>query len=206
MTESLAPVVFFTHGAGPLPALDEPENAPVGAFLRSFEPQFDGVKGIVIFSAHWSNEGVKISSGAAPELYFDYEGFPPAAFDFRYPAPGNPGLAAEADIPVVQFSIKNNNIAADHVAIGAALQSLRKKGIAIVGSGASFHNMEAAVGAMKAGKPMETSSIGFETAVTNACCPAKAERNEKLARWYEFPDARLRILMMDRRIISCLFV
>ncbi|KAG4410677.1 hypothetical protein IFR04_016188 [Cadophora malorum] len=224
MTEILAPAVFFTHGAGPLPALDEPENAPIGAFLRSFEPQFDGVKGIVIFSAHWSNEEVNISSGASPELYFDYHGFPPAAFEFRYPAPGNPSLAAEvkdllaaagipstlnstrgwdhgvfiplllsrpkADIPVVQVSIKNNKVAADHIAIGAAIQSLRKKGIAIVGSGASFHNMEAAVGAMRAGKSMERSSIEFEKAVRNACCSPKVERNEKLARWDEFPDAR----------------
>ncbi|KAH7403767.1 Extradiol ring-cleavage dioxygenase, class III enzyme, subunit B [Cadophora sp. MPI-SDFR-AT-0126] len=224
MTDILAPAVFFTHGAGPLPALDEPENAQIGAFLRSFEPQFDGVKGIVIFTAHWANEQVQISSGAAPELYFDYQGFPPAAFEFRYPAPGDPGLAQEvqnllaaagipsslnstrgwdhgvfiplllsrpkADIPVVQVSIKKNNIAADHVAIGVALQSLRKKGIAIVGSGASFHNMNAAVGAMRTGKPMERSSIEFESTVKNVCCSPKAKRNEKLARWEEFPDAR----------------
>ena len=37
---------------------------------------------------------------------------------------------------------------------------------------------------------MERSSIEFEKAVRNACCSPKAERNKKLARWDEFPDAR----------------
>ncbi|KAH6698240.1 hypothetical protein BKA61DRAFT_682616 [Leptodontidium sp. MPI-SDFR-AT-0119] len=65
MTETLAPIVFFAHGAGPLPALDEFENAQIGAFMRSFKPQFDGVKGIVIFTAHWANEEANQSTPQA---------------------------------------------------------------------------------------------------------------------------------------------
>lgn len=224
MAEQVAPVVFFTHGAGPLPALEEPSNAKLTAFLRSFEPQFDNVKGIVLFTAHWVNEEVTISSGTTHELYYDYEGFPPAAYEFRYPAPGDPDLAKEvqallkaanvptkldpergwdhgvfvplllaqpkADIPIVQVSIRSTLDAAEHIAIGSAVQSLREKGIAIVGSGASFHNMTVAMEAIKSKKPMVQSSIGFEGAVRAACLLPKKERNERLAQWEYFPNAR----------------
>jgi len=47
----------------------------------------------------------------------------------------------EADIPVVQLSLRNDLDPKSHLAAGQALASLRQEGVLIVGSGMSFHNM-----------------------------------------------------------------
>ena len=49
----------------------------------------------------------------------------------------------KADIPVVQMSLVNSLNPAEHVRIGKSLASLREEGVLIVGSGMSFHNMQA---------------------------------------------------------------
>lgn len=50
-------------------------------------------------------------------------------------------MFAEADIPVVQLSLRQDLDPQAHLATGQALASLRKEGVLIVGSGMSFHNM-----------------------------------------------------------------
>lgn len=47
----------------------------------------------------------------------------------------------EADIPVVQLSLRHDLDPKAHLAAGQALASLRQEGVLIVGSGMSFHNM-----------------------------------------------------------------
>jgi aromatic ring-opening dioxygenase catalytic subunit (LigB family) len=47
----------------------------------------------------------------------------------------------EAEIPVVQLSLRQDLDAEAHLQAGRALQSLRDEGVLIVGSGMSFHNM-----------------------------------------------------------------
>lgn len=47
----------------------------------------------------------------------------------------------DADIPVVQLSLREDLDPAAHLAAGAALEELRRDGVLIVGSGMSFHNM-----------------------------------------------------------------
>ncbi|SEB11034.1 DODA-type extradiol aromatic ring-opening family dioxygenase [Marinobacterium iners] len=47
----------------------------------------------------------------------------------------------EAEIPVVQLSLRQDLDAEAHLQVGRALQSLRDEGVLIVGSGMSFHNM-----------------------------------------------------------------
>ena len=48
-----------------------------------------------------------------------------------------------ADIPVVQLSLVNTLDAQHHIDIGKAIGELREQGVLIVGSGFSFHNLDA---------------------------------------------------------------
>jgi aromatic ring-opening dioxygenase catalytic subunit (LigB family) len=50
-------------------------------------------------------------------------------------------IRPEADIPIVQLSILRNQNAKMHYDIGKVLYGFRKEGIAIIGSGLSYHNM-----------------------------------------------------------------
>ena len=88
-----ATTLYIPHGGGPLPLLDERGYAPMNAFLRGFGATRPRPDAIVVFSAHWEAEPIAITAAARPRLLFDYRGFPPESYAYRYPAPGAPALA-----------------------------------------------------------------------------------------------------------------
>jgi len=113
------------------------------------------------------------ATGADAERGFDHGVFVP--FKLIYP---------EADIPVVQLSLKAGLDPAEHIKAGQALEPLRKEGVLIVGSGMSYHNMRGF------GHGTADSEI-FDAWLTEATTlPDAAARNAKLAHWDRAPAAR----------------
>ena len=51
-------------------------------------------KAILIVTAHWETHIPTFTGGASPALIYDYYGFPAHTYELRYPATGEPALAA----------------------------------------------------------------------------------------------------------------
>jgi len=92
----------------------------------------------------------------------------------------------DADIPVVQLSLRSDLDPRAHIEAGRALQALRGEGVLIVGSGMSFHNMRGY------GDPrFAPISDEFDHWLTAAVELPPGERDRALQRWKDAPAARL---------------
>ena len=209
------PSVFVSHGS-PMTALETgPYALALAEFGKSVAPG-----SILVVSAHWQEPSFCVTSGPSPALIYDYYGFPASTYELRYPAPGEPELAArlcsllqqaqlpaqaiasrgfdhgmfiplmlmfpEADIPVVQLSLRNSLDPDVHLQAGKALAPLRDEGILIIGSGMSFHNMHGY------GDPrFSPVSDQFDGWLTSAVEADAEQRRQLLIDWAQAPSARL---------------
>lgn len=103
------PILYLPHGGGPLPLLGDPSQANLTRFLSSVALQLGSFQAILMISAHWVAAVPGLTSHPAPDLLYDYYGFPPESYAIQYPAPGSPslaertaGLLRDADITVHQ--------------------------------------------------------------------------------------------------------
>ncbi|MDT0500779.1 class III extradiol ring-cleavage dioxygenase [Halomonas sp. PAR7] len=90
----------------------------------------------------------------------------------------------EADIPVVQLSLRDDLDPAAHLAAGEALASLRDEGVLIVGSSMSFHNMRG-FGDARVTAPSEA----FDDWLTRAVEAEPDRRHAALSNWAQAPHA-----------------
>ena len=92
------PTWFIPHGGGPCFFMDwNPIDAwdRMAHYLKTAASTLPRQpKAIVLVSAHWLEPHIAVTSGAHPELIYDYHGFPPHTYELKYPAPGAPALAA----------------------------------------------------------------------------------------------------------------
>ena len=220
-----ATALFIPHGGGPLPLLQDPGHAGMNRFLRAWPASIERPQAIVVVSAHWEEAVVSITAAPAPGLLFDYYGFPPETYEYRYPAPGNPGLAErmqemltqsgietrlehergfdhglfvplmlmypEADIPCLQVSLDASLDPAVHVRIGQALAGLRAENLLLLGSGFSFHNMQALMS--KNDDSIDPRNQAFESWLAETLSDAEldeGERERRLIGWLQAPHAR----------------
>lgn len=86
-------VVYFSHGGGPLPILGDQSHKKMVQFMKDLPQRLVKPTAIVVFSAHWEERIIAVQSAEAPEMYYDYYGFPEEAYKIVYPCSGAPDLA-----------------------------------------------------------------------------------------------------------------
>ena len=219
------PTLYIPHGGGPCFFMEwtmGPRDTwdGMGTWLRQLASTLPTrPKAMLVVSAHWEEHDVTVNTAAAPELFYDYYGFPAHTYQIKYAAPGAPELAGrvqdlltqakiknrsdakrgldhgvfvplklvypDADIPIVQLSLKSGLDPARHIELGQALAPLRSEGVLIVGSGMSFHNLS------RFGQAGAADSIAFDDWLNEAVCHRdREERAQRLRDWAKAPAAR----------------
>lgn len=89
-SKSSQPAVFISHGS-PMLAL---EDGAWRAAIRAWGAGLEGLKAVVVVSAHWeTTDGFRVSTSPRPGVMHDFAGFPEDLYRLGYQAPGDPVLA-----------------------------------------------------------------------------------------------------------------
>jgi aromatic ring-opening dioxygenase catalytic subunit (LigB family) len=93
------PAIFLPHGGGPCFFMDwtmGPDDTwhSTQHFLESVASSLPALpKALLVISGHWEEPAFTASTASAPQLIYDYSGFPAHTYQLTWPAPGDPALA-----------------------------------------------------------------------------------------------------------------
>ena len=207
------PVLFVGHGS-PLNAIEDNAFSRGHAALALAVPW---PRAILAVSAHWESDGTFTTLDDPPPTIHDFGGFPAALYAMRYPAPGDPALAAraaalaggsaadgrgldhgtwsvlhrmypKAEIPVVQLSLDVRATASEHLALGRALAPLRDEGVLNLASGNLTHDLRDAFSRLRSG---DTATPDWAARFDADAARALAARDEAwLVGALDTPDGR----------------
>ena len=93
----------------------------------------------------------------------------------------------QADVPVVQLSLRRGLDPAEHLALGRALAPLRNEGVLIIGSGMSFHNMQRF---RRDNAGIDADSQRFDSWLSETITLPRTSREQRLIDWEQAPGAR----------------
>lgn len=95
-----------------------------------------------------------------------------------------------ADIPVVQVSLVNSLDPVEQIALGKAMAPLREQGVLILGSGMSFHNMQAFFSGNPAVKGKSELFDSWLSETLTSSTLENTQRESRLLQWQAAPQAR----------------
>ena len=92
------PTFFLSHGGGPWPFMEDRrvQYAKTAEEFRRL-PQLLPArpKAVLVITGHWEADAFTVTTSAHPPMVYDYYGFPEHTYQLKYPAPGDPALAAQ---------------------------------------------------------------------------------------------------------------
>ncbi len=106
------PAVFIGHGS-PMNALEQNHFTDAWA---TFGMLLAPPRAVLAISAHWYVDTAAVTSMANPAVIHDFYGFPQRLFDFDYPAPGSPDVAAQVAevVKPVALALDDHSWGIDH--------------------------------------------------------------------------------------------
>lgn len=96
----------------------------------------------------------------------------------------------DADIPIVQVSLKDSLDPAEHLKLGEAISSLRAEGVLIIGSGMSFHNLRTLLSNSQDGTRQSQLFDDWLHETLVAGDQNYEKRRQALSSWTQAPGAR----------------
>ncbi|MDF1563005.1 MAG: class III extradiol ring-cleavage dioxygenase [Deltaproteobacteria bacterium] len=120
-----------------------------------------------------------IAAGADPKRGFDHGTYVP--LKLAYPG---------AEVPTLQLSLVRGLDPRQHLALGRALEPLRERGILLVGSGMSYHNLQGLLVALQGGPAPAGPAAAFDDWLEAAVRRDADGRDTALVEWERAPHAR----------------